>query len=134
MRPGSEAKAVGDIVRQFIAYSLEHGGTQITAEAMRVARVLAGQDPTRLVARLLDQIPQLVEAAEEPVEVIQHALAGGALIARHLLDQCAADVDRAQSLIFLFAQDWTRLFTGLPMKRQWVERPSTHSLFEDGPV
>jgi len=127
VRAVGDRTAVGDLVRQFLAYSLEHGGTGITDEAMRVARILAGQDPAPLVAWLLDQVPELIEEAEEPVEAIQHALAGGALIARHLLDQSGANAARAQSLIYLFAQDWTRLFTGLPMKRQWIRKPSTHA-------
>lgn len=50
------AKIVGELIQDFIAYSFEHGGTDITDEAMRIARALAGEDPNRLAAWLLDEV------------------------------------------------------------------------------
>jgi hypothetical protein len=128
----TDGKVIRQLIGEFLAYSLEHGGTEITDEAMRVARQVAAQEPSRIATWLLHEIPEFVEQAEEPVEMIQHALAGGALVVRHLLEQSGADVDRAQSIIYLFTQEFCCLFLGVAMKHQWIKKHSEHPLFEGG--
>lgn len=121
MGTANDAITAGKLVRSFIAYSLVHGGADVVVEAERVARLLDKLQGASLGQLLREQIPDFTTDARDPIRVIQQALAGGALIARHLFNQCGDDADRAQSLIFLFAQDWTRLFAGAAMKRQWVK-------------
>jgi hypothetical protein len=126
---------IGHLVREFLLYSMEHGGSEVAAEAKRVADVVSGQNkgfpllerenPIWMASWLRDQIPESVKEADEPVTVVQHALAAGALIVRHLLEQAGHDEERAQAYLYLFVQDWTKLFQGVPMQRQWISTPKS---------
>jgi hypothetical protein len=116
----SDPTTVEKLVRYFIAYSLTGGAADVVTEAKRVARVLTTQEPS-LAQWLHHEIPYFTREAADSITAIQHALAGGALVARDLLSQCEGDLDRAQSLIFLFTRDWARLFTGVSMERRWIE-------------